>query len=335
MKKNMDTALITGGLGLIGSFIAKRLIDSKVVKKVVLMDHYGRYISSTQKGFMDYRNLRIKGIEDHIIIERGEAKYYSVLYNLLQTYHPKYIFHLAALPLAKLQNLNTQEALDGSVVSTSYFLECIGMLKQKTSYEPERFLYASSSMVYGDFQHDTVDETHPKNPKEIYGTMKLAGEQVTQGLSKYYEIKSAIIRPSAVYGPTDMNRRVSQIFLEKAMQREKITIHGVDEALDFTYVKDIAKGFVLAATQDAAIGETFNITFGKARTLLEFVLILKQYFPWVEYEIVERDAFRPKRGTLSIGKAQKRLSYKPDYDLEKGIAEYIEFVKNNNSNLSL
>ncbi len=330
----MDTALITGGIGLIGSFIARRLIDNNVVGNVILVDHYGRYISSTQKGFMDYRNLRIKGIENHITIERGEAKYFSVLYNLLQTYHPKYIFHLAALPLAKLQNLNTQEALDGSVVSTSYFLECIGMLKQKTGYEPERFLYASSSMVYGDFQHDAVDETHPTNPKEIYGTMKLAGEQVTQGLSRYYEIKSSIIRPSAVYGPTDMNRRVSQIFLEKAIQKEKITIHGADEALDFTYVKDIAKGFVLAATQDAAIGETFNVTFGKARTLLDFVLILKQYFPWVEYEIVERDIFRPKRGTLSIGKAQKLLSYVPDYGLEKGIAEYIEFVKKHNLGLT-
>jgi nucleoside-diphosphate-sugar epimerase len=323
----MKTALITGGLGLIGSFIARKLIEDSDIDKVILLDHYGRYVSSIREDFTDYRKLRIKGIEDKIVIERGEAKYFSVLYNILDRYRPLYIYHLAALPLAKLQNLNTEEALEGTVSSTSHFLEAVGMLKQNLGYEPERFVYSSSSMVYGDFKYNPADEDHPTNPKEIYGTMKLAGEVVTRGLSKYFDLKSVIIRPSAVYGPTDMNRRVSQIFIDKAMRKEKITIQGTDEALDFTYVRDIAKGFVLAATCASAIGETFNITAGSARTLMDYVMILKGYFPWLEYEVTERDSFRPKRGTLSIEKARNLLSYKPDYDLEKGIAEYIEFIK--------
>jgi nucleoside-diphosphate-sugar epimerase len=326
----MITALVTGGLGLIGSFVARKLLEDNTVEKVVLLDHYGRYVSSTREGFVDYRSLRIKGIEDRVIIERGEAKYFSVLYNVLHKYQPRYIYHLAALPLAKLQNLNTQEAVEGNVLSTSNMLEAIGMLRENTGYTLERFVFASSSMVYGDFQKVPADEEHPTNPKEIYGTMKLAGEQITRGLSVFYDIKSTIIRPSAVYGPTDMNRRVSQIFLEKALRHQKITIQGADESLDFTYVKDIAKGFVLASTQKAAIGETFNITCGTARTLLDLVLILKKHFPGVEYEIIGRDEFRPKRGTLSIEKAKKLLGYEPDYDLEEGIAEYVEFVKNYN-----
>jgi len=323
----MRYALITGGLGFIGSFVARRLIKEDRVDKVILLDHYGRYTSSTREGFVDYRRLRIKGIEDSIIIERGEPRYHSVLYQLIHKYHPKFIFHLAALPLAKIKNLTTQEGLEGSVVSTSNILELIGMMKQETGYEPERFIYASSSMVYGDFIKEPADESHPTNPKEIYGTMKLLGEELTRGLSRFYGIKSTIIRPSAVYGPTDMNRRVSQIFVEKAMKNETICIHGEEEALDFTYVKDIAKGFVLASEHEAAIGETFNITYGKARTLLDFVLILKQYFTEIKYEIVPRDTFRPKRGTLSVEKANKLLSYTPDYDLESGIAEYMAFIR--------
>ena len=330
----MNHALITGGLGFIGSFIARTLIKEGRVDKVILLDHYGRYASSTREGFVDYRRLRIKGIENSVIIERGEARYHSVLYQLIHNYRPRFIYHLAALPLAKLQNLSTQEGLEGSVVSTSNILELIGMLKQDTGYEPERFVYASSSMVYGDFIKEPADESHPTSPKEIYGTMKLLGEELTKGLSRFYGIKSTIIRPSAVYGPTDMNRRVSQIFIEKAMKGETINIQGEDEALDFTYVKDIAKGFVLASVCDAAIGETFNITYGKARTLLDFILILKQHFPWIKYEIVPRDAFRPKRGTLSVEKAVKLLSYKPEYDLEKGIAEYIAFIKKYHPELS-
>lgn len=323
----MKTALITGGLGLIGSFIARRMIDDDMVDKVILLDHYGRYVDSVRDGFIDYRKLRIRGIEERVIIERGEAKYTSVIFSVLNKYRPVYIFHLAALPLAKIQNLNTQEAQEGSVVSTSNILEIAGMLSADKGYEIERFVYASSSMVYGDFQYTPADEKHPVMPKEIYGTMKLAGEIITRGLSNYYGIKSTIIRPSAVYGPTDMNRRVSQIFIEKAFKGEKIKVQGADESLDFTYVKDVAHGFVLAAQKKEAVGETFNMTCGNARKLLDYVLVLKKHFPALEYEVTERDTFRPRRGTLSIEKAKKLLGYKPEYDLERGIKEYVEFIR--------
>ncbi|MBB28953.1 MAG: 3-beta hydroxysteroid dehydrogenase [Gemmatimonadetes bacterium] len=328
----MKTALITGGLGLIGSFVTRKLIKDDIVDRVILLDHYGRYVDSTRREFVDYRKLRMQDIEDKVVIERGEAKYFSVVFHILNHYRPEYIFHLAALPLAKLQNLNTQEAQEGSVVSTSNILEAVGMLYQESGYKLERFVYASSSMVYGDFKYTPVDENHVTNPKEIYGTMKLAGESVTKGLSNFYDIPSSIVRPSAVYGPTDMNRRVSQIFLEKAMLGERVSVHGADEALDFTYVKDIARGFVLASTKEEAVGEVFNITHGKAHTLLEFVTVLKSHFPELEYEVVERDASRPRRGTLSIDKARELLGYEPQYSLEKGIEEYVNFVKEHNAN---
>ncbi len=323
----MNTALITGGLGLIGANIARILIDEGKVDRVVLLDHYGRYITSTREDFFDYRALRLRGIESNVVIERGEAKHFGVISALIRRYKPDYIFHLAALPLAKLQNLNSEEALEGSVTSTTYLLESIGQAKNEGGYTPKRFVYASSSMVYGDFQYFPADEKHPTNPKEIYGTAKLAGEVIARGLSRFFGVDCAIVRPSAVYGPTDMNRRVSQIFLEKAMLGQMISVDGADEALDFTYVKDIARGFVLAATEPAAIGETFNITFGRASTLLEYVIELRKYFPSLEYRIGERDEFRPKRGTLAIDKARELLGYEPQYDLARGVAEYVEFVR--------
>lgn len=325
MKK---TALITGGLGFIGSYIARELLDKGIVDKVVCLDHYGRYINSTSPEFKDYRRMRLLDIENKIIIERGEAKYYSVMANILEKYFPLYIFHLAGLPLAKLENLNTQEAMEGSVQSTSNILEIIHQMKQRNGYCPIRFVYASSSMVYGDFQSDTATEEHPTLPKEIYGTMKLSGEIITQGLCNFFDIPFAIVRPSAVYGPTDMNRRVSQIFIEKAFKGESIKVQGKDEALDFTYIKDIAHGFVLAATHENGINEIFNITYGKAHTLLDFVECLKKHFPNLNYVIEERDSFRPRRGTLSIKKAQDLLQYSPEFSLQKGVDEYINFIRN-------
>ena len=179
-------------------------------------------------------------------------------------------------------------------------------------------------MVYGDWEKSEADEEHPLNPKDIYGTMKLAGEIVTRGLSECYQIRSTIIRPSAVYGPYDMNRRVSQIFLQKAINNEVIDVHGVDEKLDFSYVKDVAEGIALAATQEGGIDEVFNITGGQAYTLLDFVGILKRHFPNLSYNVMERDEKRPRRGKLSIAKAGSLLGYRPKYDLERGIKEYLD-----------
>jgi nucleoside-diphosphate-sugar epimerase len=123
-----------------------------------------------------------------------------------------------------------------------------------------------------------------------------------------------------------MNRRVTQIFIEKAMLNQKITVAGRDEKLDFTYVNDIARGFVMAALSPNGKNQIFNITNGKAHTLLEYVECLKKYFPGLNYEITERDEFRPKRGTLSIHKAKKLIGYEPEFTLNMGVEEYVNFI---------
>ena len=72
-------------------------------------------------------------------------------------------------------------------------------------------------MVYGDFEKNIIHEEDKKNPKEAYGVMKYSGEIITKGMCKLYNLPFSIIRPSAVYGPMDMNRRVTQIFIEAAI----------------------------------------------------------------------------------------------------------------------
>ena len=271
--------------------------------------------------------MRSEYIGKKLVIERGESKFTSVINNILLNYKPKIIIHLAALPLAKLENLNVEEALEGSVQSTSNIIESIANLKKNINYKFSRFVYASSSMVYGDFKTSIIDENHPTNPKEIYGSAKLAGEILTKGLCKFYDIDFSIVRPSAVYGPTDMNNRVTQIFLDKALKNEIINVQGKDEKLDFTYVKDIANGFYLAAIKLGGKNKTFNITYGKAQKLIDYVKILKKYFPNLKYKITARDKFRPRRGTLSIKKAKKFIGYNPKFSLNKGVEEYIKFKK--------
>ena len=106
----MSTALVTGGLGFVGSYIAKDLIDNKIVDKVICLDSFVNYVNVTDKNFLDYRKTRLEDFSNEIIVERGDAKFYGVISNLIEKYRPKYIFHLASLPLAKIDNLNVEEA---------------------------------------------------------------------------------------------------------------------------------------------------------------------------------------------------------------------------------
>lgn len=325
----MKTALITGGLGFIGAHIAIDLLKNKNVKRCILLDNFGGYINPTKKNFYDFRKKRLDSIKNKVI-ERCDTSNFKSVFEIIKKHQPEIIFHTAALPLAKLDNLNTDEAKIGSVDSTINLLDAITLLnKVEKKYKCKRFIYLSSSMVYGDFKTKQVDEKSPVNPKEAYGTMKLAGEIITKGISRLNNIPYTIIRPSAVYGPTDMNRRVSQIFVESAFKDKLIEIEGKNEKLDFTFIEDLAKGCVLAGTKKKGINQTFNITYGKGQTLYSYVMNLKKFFPNLKFKIKPKDITKPSRGTLSINKARKLLNFNPKYNLRVGIKKYVEYLIQN------
>jgi nucleoside-diphosphate-sugar epimerase len=192
----------------------------------------------------------------------------------------------------------------------------------------DRFAYTSSSMIYGDFQYRPADEEHPTNPKGVYGGTKLGGEVITRSFSNQYDIEHVIVRPSAVYGPTDANRRVSQIFVERALNGEPLELHGGGtQKLDFTFVEDTAQGFALAALEDNAANETFNITRGEGRSIRELAEVVGSHVGGVETIETEARMSRPKRGALDIEKAQRLLGYEPQYSLEDGMEQYVQFVQ--------
>ncbi len=330
--------LITGGLGLIGSNISKQLVRKKNVGKCILVDNYAGYINPLRRHFRDFRKYRFDDLQDKkvsysikkkYVFERGDVSDFKTMVHLIEKYKPKVIFHTAAVPVSKVQNPNISEFRKGSLDTTINILDCVDFLQRRKLFKLDRFLYISSSMVYGNFKKKKALENDNTNPIEIYGTLKLAGEVITKGVSNSYSIPYTIIRPSAVYGPTDMNERVTQYFLNKSSQAEPIQIHGKDEKLDFTFINDIADGIIKAATNKNGINNTFNITYGKSRTLLDYVLELKKYYKNIQFEIIKRDSTRPKRGTLSISKAKKLLNYKPKYNLKKGVREYVYFNNKN------
>jgi len=314
--------LVTGGAGFIGSYLTREIVSDR--HNVTTFDSFVNYISPLNRNYHAYLQRRFEDvIPDSVDSIRGDTRNKSEVRRAIQETRPDRVVHLAALPIADVCNEHSEEAISSIIEGTVNVLEAL-----RDVDSVDRFVYASSSMIYGDFEYRPADEGHPKNPKGIYGGAKFSGETLTRSFCRRFDVDYTVVRPSAVYGPTDANRRVTQIFLENALKGEPLELHGGGtQKLDFTHVTDTAHGFTLATLHENAANEEFNITRGEGRSIRELAEVIEQSVTDVEMVEVEANMRRPKRGALDIGKARDLLGYEPEYSLEDGMEKYIEFVK--------
>jgi nucleoside-diphosphate-sugar epimerase len=191
----------------------------------------------------------------------------------------------------------------------------------------QKFTFVSSSTIYGDFQYQPVGEDHPAAPKGVYAGSKLASEILVQSFARRFGLRYAIVRPSAVYGPFDINRRVVQVFIENALLGQPLRLDDPSARLDFTHVTDTASGVVLATLSDNRDSGIFNVTRGQGRSLAELVEVIRKHVPNVVVEGGNENPEMSKRGTLSIKVAKCQLGYEPAVSLEDGVAEYVPIVR--------
>lgn len=312
---------ITGGAGFIGYFITKELI--KQGHKVVIYDAFLNFIPTQESNYSFYLKERLKDIQSSAQIIKGDLRDKEYLKKTLKEEGPDIIIHLAGIPLATASSQFFDDAIQSNLNGTINLLEAI-----RECPSVKRIVYASSSFVYGDFDYEPANEEHPTRPIDIYGATKLSGEIMTKTFTHKFGIEYVIIRPSAVYGPTDANKRVSQMFIENAIKGIPLVLHDNGEGkIDFTYVEDAAQGFILAAFTPGAKNEIFNITRGEGRKIKEFVEILQTLISGIKTVIKPTDERRPNRGSLDISKAKTLLGYNPKYPLEEGLKKYIEYIK--------
>ncbi|MFH0798849.1 MAG: NAD-dependent epimerase/dehydratase family protein [Pseudomonadota bacterium] len=313
--------LINGGVGFIGYHLSKKLLDDG--HDVVIYDAFINYIPADKSTYALYLHARLADLDKRVEIIRGDIKDVDHLIKTIKEHRPEVLINLAAVPIATASNEMPWELIEVNLEGTIAILDAI-----RSTDSVRRFVYTSSSFVYGNFKKEPADENHITEPIDIYGGTKLAGEILTKTIGKKFGIEYTIIRPSAVYGPTDANRRVTQIFVENALSGKPLILHdGGSGRLDFSCVMDVADGFALAALSPKARNETFNITCGEGRSMRSFAEILQRLVPGVK--IIERpsDDIRPERGALDISKARRLLGYNPKYPLEKGMEEYVRYVK--------
>ena len=328
--KDLSIAII-GGAGFIGHNLALHL--KKLGAKVSIIDgldvnHLASLKNNSDsvpnpklaKKILDerLRLLKNSGVPLHV----QDAREYHELSKQLTEINPKVIIHLAAVSHANRSNKDPYTTFDHSLRTLE---NAIDNAKNKI----EHFIFLSSSMVYGNFKSDEVDEKTNCEPLGIYGALKYAAEKIIISYNQVFDLPYTIIRPSALYGERCISRRVGQIFIENALENKQIEIHGDgSEKLDFTYIKDLIDGITKVIECPDSKNEIFNLTYGNARSIDDLLDILKNSFPSVVIKKIPKDKLMPKRGTLSIDKAKSLLKFKPSWSIDSGYPEYIKWYKN-------
>lgn len=304
------TALVTGGNGAVGCNLARKLLDQGA--KVTVLDDFSQ---SDARNLTPHRNLVV--VKGDITDNRLLSKVFSRRFD--------YVFHLAARFANELSVKDPLEDLRVNVQGT------LQVLLYASKQKPERFLYTSSSSLYGHQKNPVMKETMMPNPSTPYATSKLTAEYYCKSIHELYGMDYAIVRLSNSYGPHDPPGRYRNAipnFFENAMKQKPITITGTGkETRDFTFVEDCVEGIILAATKKGGRNEIFNLGTGKETQILDIAkLILKvtksksliHYKPMRSFDHV-------KRRKMDVSKAKRMLGYSPSTTIEEGLEKTYEW----------
>jgi nucleoside-diphosphate-sugar epimerase len=310
--------LVTGAYGFIGSRIVERLLE--MGHQVSTLDNSETYGVIKTDDLQKLYQWRQRNWDKSVSRNEGDV---TDMNDVLSAFRPRpdYVIHLASYPRAKIVNekpwIGVQNIIGGTV---NLLWHCQHMPVKK-------FIFVSSSMIYGDFTDGTREDAVTK-PSNLYGEAKLTAERFVKHYHKQHGIDYAVVRPSGVYGPGDVEDRVLSKFFQKAMRNETITVHDGNNRVDFTYIDDTAEG-IIKATLSEAKNQSFNITAGAAtslRTAAEKIIALTGS----NSDIVDTGVHKlyPMRGTLDISRAREQLGYYPNVTFDEGLENYYEWLQN-------
>jgi len=312
----MSDILVTGGYGLIGHNVVRKLKDLR--HRVCVVDtktNYGIIPQDEIDYLMDER-LKVTGATEYFPHDISDR---FLMNHVFRRFQPDIVIHMASFPRQKVVNANPPA---GSKVMSEGLLN---LLEESKEHKVKKFLYISSSMVYGDFKDD-VKEDAVCRPQGQYGIMKLAGEWLVKDYTRNYGLTHTIIRPSAVYGPLDVEDRVIAKFMLTAMRGGTLKVNGAGETLDFTYVDDAANGIVAAALTENTDNKTYNITKSHSRTLLDAANLAVKIAGKGEIIVRDKDKDFPSRGALNIDAAKRDFGFDPKVDVEEGFERYYDWL---------
>ncbi len=314
-KKN---ALITGGLGFIGSNLATRLVESGANVTLVdsLIPEYGGNL------------YNIEHIRDAVKINISDVRDVFSLQYLIK--EQDYVFNLAGQTSHMDSMRDPYTDLDINCKAQLSILETCRLHNPSA-----KVIFASTRQIYGKPDYLPVDEKHPMRPVDVNGINKMAGEWYHILYHNVYDIATCVLRLTNTYGPRmrvkDARQTFLGIWIKQAVLGGSFEVWGGEQIRDYNYVDDVVDALLLAASSEAANGKIFNLGDEKKYTLLETAEVIKKASPNASFTVKDYPADRKR---IDIGNyyasythINNTLGWLPRTPLETGIARSVEFYK--------
>lgn len=315
----MSRILVTGAGGFIGSHLTELLVrEGFDVRAFVHYNSLGSW------GWIDSLPEEVK---KNIDIFSGDIRDPNGVRDALRGCDA--VFHLAALIAIPFSYHSPDTYVDTNIKGT------LNVLQAAKDLGTSRVLVTSTSEVYGTAQYVPIDEKHPYQGQSPYSATKIGADRLAESFYRSFDLPVTIVRPFNTYGPRQSARAViPTIIMQLLAGRQEIRLGALSPTRDFNFVRDTANGFYQIYRSEKTIGQEINIATQKEISIGDLAKeLIRQINP--EAQIVcEEQRLRPEKSEVNrlLGcneKIMRLTDWKPQVSFEQGLAETIEFLRNN------
>ncbi|MCF4965787.1 NAD-dependent epimerase/dehydratase family protein [Nostoc sp. CMAA1605] len=312
----MTKVIVTGAAGFIGSHLAETLLEQG--KQVIGIDELNNYYDPIFKR----KNLaHLQSSPNFTLIENDiqSLDWSKLLQDVDVVYH-----QAAQAGVRASWGQGFRAYTERNINATQVILEAAKDAKQLT-----RFVFASTSSVYGDAETLPTHEGIPPQPVSPYGITKLAAERLCGLYHKNFGVPFVALRYFTVYGPRQRPDMAFHKFFKAVLQDEAIPIYGDgQQTRDFTFVKDAVAANLAAATVPEAVGEIFNIGGGSRVVLTEVLNTMEKIVNKpIKRNHIEKAMGDARHTAADVSKARQILGYQPQVSLQEGLFQEWHWVK--------
>jgi NAD dependent epimerase/dehydratase len=309
--------LVTGAEGFIGSHLTEALVEKGYKVKAFV-----RYNFKNDWGWLE-RSKYLKDIE----IYTGDIRDYDSVYDAMKDVDV--VFHLAALIGIPYSYISPLAYIKTNTEGTYNVLEAARKLNI------QRVIHTSTSEVYGTAQYVPIDEKHPYNPQSPYAASKAAADHLALSYYRSFDLPVTIIRPFNTFGPRQSARAIIPTIISQILAGKKqIKLGNLSPTRDLTYVKDTVNGFMTVGLHEKTVGDVYNLGTGREVSIGDLAKKIMDLIGTKVEIITDEKRIRPEKSEVerllsNPEKAMKLTGWKPQYTLEEGLIETINWIKNN------
>jgi Nucleoside-diphosphate-sugar epimerases len=319
MNLNGKKVLVTGSEGFIGSHLTERLVELGADVTALV-----QYNSFNNWGWIDTFDKRIK---NSINVVTGDIREYDGMKRIVKG--QDVVFHLAALIAIPYSYLSPMAYVKTNVEGTTNVLEAC------RDYDVQKIVHTSTSETYGTALYVPIDEKHPMQGQSPYSASKIGADKMAESFYKSFNMPIATIRPFNTYGPRQSARAVIPTIISQILAgKTEIKLGNLTPTRDFNYVKDTAEAFIKIAESEKAIGEVINVGSNYEISIGDTVQKIIDIIGNDVKLIYDRERIRPEKSEVNRlwadnSKIKQITEWESKYNLERGLKETIDWIKNN------